>query len=97
MDVEFYIIKVYIFGERQMTHNARTTILKPQSLASWNELHTACTVWPRFVSRATSSYTLCTPAQHMIVMSMTRTDPRTRRSVEGTMAWGVRCLITCLC
>jgi hypothetical protein len=32
-----------------------TTTLKPQSLASWKELHTACTVWPRFVSRATSS------------------------------------------
>lgn len=37
------------------------TTLKPQSLARENEWHTAPTVWPRLVSRATSSYTLWTP------------------------------------
>lgn len=39
------------------------TILKPASLANLNVSHTALTVCPRFVSKATSSYMDCTPVK----------------------------------
>ena len=42
------------------------TTLKPASLARRKQVPTAATVWPRLVSRATSSYVDCSPSSSRV-------------------------------
>ena len=78
--------------------------LKPASLAMRKQSPTAATVWPRFVSRATSSYVLCSPIsklQRQVVQCLVTGEPITQpaklagRPIEGRTLqrrrrWAVR-------
>lgn len=56
------------------------TTLKPHSLASSKALQTAATVWPRLVSRATSSKMDCTPISILVHPYLMVADARVRET-----------------